>query len=92
MSDLVSFVGIWTGRPLVDKTGLTGLYRIETKGWLPMQPGPPHPPGTNSEDGRDLADVPTLFQVMEGLGLRMESQKDNVDVYIIDHIERPTEN
>jgi uncharacterized protein (TIGR03435 family) len=29
---------------------------------------------------------------MEGLGLKMESQKDKVDVYIIDHIERSTEN
>ena len=33
MSDLVAFVENWTDRPLLDKTGIQGLYRFETKGW-----------------------------------------------------------
>jgi len=92
MSDLASYVENWTGRPLLDKTGLKGLFHIETTGWLPMEPGPPPAPGTKSEDGMDMADVPTLFQVFERLGLKMESQRDRVDVYVIDHVERPSEN
>jgi uncharacterized protein (TIGR03435 family) len=92
MDDLVAFVENWTGRPFLNKTGLKGLYRIETKGWVPVQPGPPPAAGAKSEDGTDFADVPTLFQVMEGLGLKIEAQKDKVDVYIIEQIERPTEN
>ena len=31
MSDLARFVENWTDRPLVDKAGLKGLFRIETK-------------------------------------------------------------
>ena len=91
MGDLASFVENWSGRPLLDKTGIQGLYRIETQGWLPMQAGPPAT-DAKSESGLAYADLPTLFQVMEGLGLKMEAQTDKVDVFVIDHIERPTEN
>lgn len=40
----------------------------------------------------DLTDLLTLFQVFEGLGLRMEARRGNADVYVIDRIERPAEN
>ena len=92
MSDLASFVENWTDRPLLDKTGIQGLYRFETKGWLPMQAMQPPAPGAKAEDGSDMADVPTVFQMFENLGLRMEAQKGIVDVYVIDHIEKPSEN
>jgi len=92
MSDLVAFVESWTDRPLLDKTGIKGLYRFETKGWLPMQAMQPPAPGAKAEDGSDMADVPTVFQMFENLGLRMEAQKGIVDVYVIDHIEKPSEN
>jgi uncharacterized protein (TIGR03435 family) len=92
MGDLVSFVENWTGRPLIDKTGIKGLYRFDTKGWLPVQPGPPPAAGAKAEDGTDMTDVPTLFQVFDGLGLKMVSQKEKVERYVIDHVERPSEN
>jgi len=88
----VSFVENWTGRPLIDKTGIKGLYQFDTKGWLPVQPGPPPAAGAKAEDGTDMADVPTLFQVFDGLGLKMVSQKEKVEIYVIDHVERPSEN
>jgi len=83
MSDLASWVENWTDRPLLDKTGVTGLYRIETKGWLSIDATP--------TAGPDTADRPTLYEVFEQLGLKMEPQMDVADVYVIDHIERPTE-
>ncbi len=39
MADLVGFVEGWTDRPLLDKTGIKGLYRFDTSGWLPMEVG-----------------------------------------------------
>jgi uncharacterized protein (TIGR03435 family) len=92
MADVASFVENWTDRPLLDKTGLKGLYRVETKGWLPMQPGPPPAPGAKAEDGTDMADVPTIFQMFERLGLKMEAQTGSTDLYVVDHIEKPSEN
>lgn len=92
MADVANFVENWTDRPLLDKTGLKGLCHIETKGWLPMQPGPAPAPGVKAEDGTDMADVPTVFQMFERLGLKMESQNDKADTYVIDHLEKPSEN
>jgi uncharacterized protein (TIGR03435 family) len=85
ISDLAAYVENWTDRPLLDKTGIRGLYRFETNGWQPMDPSAY---GGSSQ----FADRPTVFQIFEALGLRMEAQKGVVEVYVIDHIEKPTEN
>ena len=92
MTDLVAFAQNWTDRPLFDKTGLNGLYKIDTEPFQPMElTGTAPAPGTK-QDGVDLRDLPTLFTVFERLGLRMESQKGPVDTYTVEHIEKPAEN
>jgi bla regulator protein BlaR1 len=92
MSDLVTWVANWSDRPIIDKTGLTGLYDIETEGWVPMFQRVTNNP--ESAESRAMSDPtrPTLFMVFERLGLKLDSQKAPVDVYVIEHIERPTEN
>lgn len=92
LSDLVHFVAAFTDRPVIDQTNLKGLYRFETSGWLPLETGPPPAPGAKSEDGTAIADLPSLFQVFESMGLHLEARKDRADVLVIDHIGRPTEN
>ena len=93
MADLVSYVENWTDRPLLDKTGIRGLYKIETQPFLPMEvAAAPPAPGKKGEAGIDLADLPTLFQVFEKLGLKMKPGKDKVETYVIDDIQKPTEN
>ncbi|HWE51786.1 MAG TPA: TIGR03435 family protein [Bryobacteraceae bacterium] len=92
MADVMPFVENWADRPMVDKTRLTGLFNIQTPGWAPFQPGPIPSPGAKAEDGSDLADVPTLAELFDKLGLRMESQKDKVEIYVIEHVEKPVEN
>lgn len=95
MADVVRFVENWTDRPLIDKTGLEGLFDIETEGWSPMRQRPSPPPGTapSAEDLR-FADptTPTLYMIFERLGLKMESQKAPIETYVIERVERPTEN
>jgi uncharacterized protein (TIGR03435 family) len=85
ISDLAAFVENWTDRPLLDKTGITGLYRFETKGWLPMDP-------SVNAGSSEFGDRPTVFEMFAALGLRMEAQKGVVEVYVIDHMEKPSEN
>jgi uncharacterized protein (TIGR03435 family) len=88
MSDLVNFVRGWIDRPLINETGLKGLYHIETGPWLPMELDS----SRKSVDGADVASLPTIFTVFERLGLKMVAQKRNVDRYVIDHVEKPAEN
>jgi len=92
MSDLVNWVQSWTDRPLIDQTGIEGLYHIETEPWQPMELTSSSPAPGTKQDGVDLADLPTIFTVFERLGLKMEPQKGRVDMYVIDHIEKPAEN
>jgi uncharacterized protein (TIGR03435 family) len=92
MADIVKHVENWTDRPLLDKTGVHGLFQIDTKGWLPIQVGPPPAAGAKAEDGADMADVLTVFQMFEKLGLKMEPQKDRAEIFVIEHIEKPTAN
>jgi uncharacterized protein (TIGR03435 family) len=92
IADVLGFVENWTDRPLVDQTGIQGLFRIETRGWRDVQPAQEPAPGTKAEDGQDAADVPTLFEVFDRVGLRLQSQKGAVPMYVIEHVERPTGN
>ncbi len=68
--------------PVVDKTGLTGRYDIRM---------PSKMQGLGSVD-TDAGDTPTIFKVVEQFGLKLEKQKDQVEMLVIDYVERPTEN
>ncbi|HEX3744375.1 MAG TPA: TIGR03435 family protein [Bryobacteraceae bacterium] len=92
LADVLGYVENWTDRPLVDGTGLTGLFKIDTRGWRDMQPAQEPAPGTKAEDGQDAADVPTLFQLFDRLGLKLIPQKGEVSIYTIEQVERPTGN
>jgi len=95
ISDLASWVSNWTDQPVIDKTGLQGLYNIQTEGWVPMRPRPARPAG-QEPTAEDLAFAdparPTLFQIFDRLGLKLESQKAPIETFVIESAERPSEN
>ena len=94
VSDIVTAVENWSDRPMLDKTGIQGLFEIDTDGWAPLRPRPIAPGAESSAEDIAMADPtrPTIFMIFERLGLRMESQRAPVEVFIIDHVERPSEN
>jgi uncharacterized protein (TIGR03435 family) len=78
------------GRPVIDKTGVTGRYDFELK-WTPAEGERP----LADEKGMDgIADAGTsIFTAMqEQMGLKLESAKSAVPVLVIDHAEMPAEN
>jgi uncharacterized protein (TIGR03435 family) len=92
MSDLVLFLANWTDRPMIDKTGIQGLFNIQTEGWAPLRPKPGPP--DEGEEAKAMSDPsrPTLFAVLEQLGLKLESQRAPVEMFVIEHVEKPSEN
>ena len=91
VADVVQFVESWSDRPMIDKTGLTGLYAIDTEGWVPMRQTAVRNPDAPGE-GLSDPERQTLFGIFQGVGLRLEPAIAATQVYTIDHIERPSEN
>ena len=93
MAQLASSLAGEAQRVVVDKTGLAGYYDVAITyspdpGQLPA--GPP-PPGV--EIPAADPNGPSLFTALqEQLGLKLESARGQVDVVVIDSIDRPTEN
>jgi uncharacterized protein (TIGR03435 family) len=66
-----------TDFPVVNRTGLDGVFKLELKWSLDSAKG----------------DGPSLYTaIQEQLGLRLRAQKIPIEVLVIDHAERPTEN
>lgn len=82
MGDLADGLQIYADRPVVDKTGLTGTYdyRMEAT------------PGFRINNNPELSDMSVFTAVQEQLGLKLESQKASVEILVVDHMEKPTEN
>jgi uncharacterized protein (TIGR03435 family) len=86
-------------KPVVDHTGLTSRYDF-TLNWTPddsqfMQMGvrPPPPTGAATPTAEDPNAPPALSTAMqEQLGLKFDSIKASADVFVIDHVEKPSAN
>jgi bla regulator protein blaR1 len=91
VADIVQFVESWSDRPMIDKTGLTGLYAIDTEGWVPMRQTAVRNPDAPGE-GLSDPERQTLFGIFQGVGLRLEPATAPTEVYAINHLERPSEN
>lgn len=83
-------------RPVLDKTGLKGIYDFKLE-WAPESQGTIWS-RAGSESGTEAPPLlessgPSIFAaIQEQLGLKLESQKGPVEILVIDHIERPSEN
>jgi uncharacterized protein (TIGR03435 family) len=88
LSELAQFLSGFADRPILNKTGIKGLFDIKTTPWRPVQPGP----NFAAEAHADPEALPTIFTMLEEqLGLRLISGRGPVEILVIDH-ERPSEN
>jgi len=87
MAVLAGLLTSQTDRKVVDKTGLTGLYNIDLR-WTPEQLNGRLPPGLESG-----TTDPTLFTaIQEQLGLRLVPETGPVDTFVVESVQRPSEN
>ena len=81
MADLALYLSGWSERPIVDQTGLSGLYAIQTEGWADEWASPGGDPSRQ-----------TLGEMLDQLGLKLIKKRGPVEVYVVEHIERPSGN
>ena len=93
MKQIVEILAQFTGRPVRDKTGLTGRYDFAMKLDLQMVLGLAQKMGANipaaaanipQSDGSSL-----MTTLNEQLGLKLDSTKDAATVVVIDSVEAP---
>ncbi|MBZ5635144.1 MAG: TIGR03435 family protein [Acidobacteriia bacterium] len=90
IQQFTALLGLMLSRTVVDKTGLTGRYDID----LTFTPEQPIPAGANIPGPPADPSGPSIYTaVREQLGLKLESQRDQEEVLVIDRVERqPSEN
>jgi uncharacterized protein (TIGR03435 family) len=87
MSDLAQYLSGYTDRPIVDQTGIQGLFEIKTGAWSSDQPV------AGGDAAAEPGSLPTLFTMLqEDLGLKLEAGKGPVEIVVIDRAEKPTDN
>jgi uncharacterized protein (TIGR03435 family) len=93
MQQLITLLGRWMERPIIDKTGLTGYVDVRLR--FAPETAPRPSPIQPSPDGAvpSPSDDPSIFTaVEEQLGLKLEPAKEPVDVLVIDSARKPLEN
>jgi len=65
------------GRPVIDRTGLTGEFDLDLT-W-------------SSEQAAD-SNEPSVFTALQKIGLRLVSMKGPVEMIVIDEVEKASEN
>ena len=74
------------GRPLVDRTGLSGRWDLELEFIPTFVPGPNSGPIENpsADSGPDM-----FSALRDQLGLRLQAGKATIEYLVIDHVEKP---
>jgi uncharacterized protein (TIGR03435 family) len=104
LSTLVSLLGNLSGRPVVDRTGLTGFFDFDFT-FSPTQaralttalPGAAGglgtagaPTGLGAPGPTIIDDTPTVFVALEEqLGLELQSERGPAEIFVVDSIEQP---
>ncbi len=96
MENLARVLAGALGRPVVDRTGLTGSYDVNLvytpEGYLP-KPAEAEDARTGREPPPPDPNGPSLFiALQEQLGLKLESHKAPAEFVVVEHAERPSGN
>ncbi len=86
----VGFAGTWSvGRPVLDRTGLSGRWDAHIDFVPTFVPGPSDPTQPVSNPAADSG--PGMLSAMrDQLGLKLQAAKAKAEFLVIDHAEKPT--
>ncbi len=81
MLAIVTLLNLLADRPVIDKTGFSGIYQYDTS-WVSL--------ARARTDGEPTPSLVTLVQ--ENLGLQLVPRKAPIEMLMIDRVEKPSEN
>jgi uncharacterized protein (TIGR03435 family) len=86
----VGFAGTWSvGRPVLDRTGLSGRWDAQIDFVPTFVSGPNDPavpvPNPAADSGPSM-----LSAMRDQLGLKLQAAKAKAEFLVIDHVEKPT--
>jgi uncharacterized protein (TIGR03435 family) len=84
MPSLASALSMFSDRPIVDQTGLKGDFDLDLDMSKALQTAEPTDDGTPN--------APMIAAVQEQFGLKVIATKGPLEVLVIDHAEKPSEN
>jgi uncharacterized protein (TIGR03435 family) len=97
IAEIASMLSQQAGRPIIDRTGLSGYYTVNVEfardpGTGSLLGGPLPPDALAAGGAATPSDVPSIFAaVQDQLGLKLEPRRDAADVLVIERAEPPTE-
>src|SRR5262249_26405797 len=84
MQEVADTISVFVGRPILDRTGLKGEYDFTMEYAMD--------PDASGLPGAELAGPALFTALQEQAGLKLQSTKAAVEVLVIDHAEKPSEN
>jgi uncharacterized protein (TIGR03435 family) len=96
LSTLISLLQEFVDRPIINKAGLNGLYDFKlhfsaehaaTPASIVNAPTGQAAPSTAADPSG-----PSIFTAIQEFGLKLEASKAPLDVFVIDSVQRPSEN
>lgn len=92
IAQLVDALSRVLGRPVVDKTGLAGKYNLRVD-WIPDETQAALGAADRPQAPDPVSTGPSIYQaIREQLGLTLESHRTQVDVLVVDHAQKASEN
>lgn len=92
MHMLATVLTQYLGRPVEDRTGLTGAYTYKLEYAQDFGPGR-GAPGDSAQTAPPDIGGPSIFSALQNqLGLRLESAKVALETFVIDRAEKPSDN
>jgi uncharacterized protein (TIGR03435 family) len=89
LARVLSMPEAFVGRPVLDKTGLTGAYDF-TLNWSYASASAAARSG--AADGDSTSDLTTIFTALEEIGLKLQPSTASMETIVIDHVEEPSPN
>jgi bla regulator protein blaR1 len=83
MAELADQLSRFLDRPVIDRTGIVGSFDLKLQ-YAPVVQANPTSPAPSAPD--------IVTAIEEQIGLRLEATKAEIEVLVIDHAEKPSEN